>query len=254
MPSIAPPSSSVARQPALFLKGCSVSKDAKGSLCTFLNANSNNAKGKSLGLRIASSSKKDGASSISGNGEMRLPKSATGRGQDHPVADVVSPMGDSVVAPEILSANLARVADKFSYGDADTELDLDSPTEGFASIADAIEDIRQGKFVIVVDDESRENEGDLIMPASLVTPEAMAFIVRHGTGIVCASMKEDDLERLNLPLMVNAKENEEKLCTAFTVTVVWHWHHQYERISFFRLPQVFRCSIVVFTFCCLSSY
>jgi 3,4-dihydroxy 2-butanone 4-phosphate synthase / GTP cyclohydrolase II len=77
------------------------------------------------------------------------------------------------------------------------------------------------KFVIVVDDEWRENERDLIMPASLVTPEAMAFIVRHGTGIVCVSMKEDDLERLNLPLIVNAKENEEKLCTAFTVTVVW---------------------------------
>jgi 3,4-dihydroxy 2-butanone 4-phosphate synthase/GTP cyclohydrolase II len=48
----------------------------------------------------------------------------------------------------------------------------------------------------------------------------MAFIVRHGTGIVCVSMKEDDLERLNLPLMVTTKENEEKLCTAFTVTVV----------------------------------
>ena len=74
--------------------------------------------------------------------------------------------------------------------------------------------------MIVVDDESRENEGDLIMAASLVTPEAMAFIVRHGTGIVCVSMKEDDLERLNLPLMVTTKENEEKLCTAFTVTVV----------------------------------
>ena len=73
--------------------------------------------------------------------------------------------------------------------------------------------------MIVVDDESRENEGDLIMAASLVTSEAMAFIVRHGTGIVCVSMKED-LERLNLPLMVTAKENEEKLCTAFTVTVV----------------------------------
>jgi 3,4-dihydroxy 2-butanone 4-phosphate synthase / GTP cyclohydrolase II len=76
------------------------------------------------------------------------------------------------------------------------------------------------KLVIVVDDESRENEGDLIMAASLVTPEAMAFIVRHGTGIVCVSMKEDDLERLCLPLMVTTKENEEKLCTAFTVTVV----------------------------------
>jgi 3,4-dihydroxy 2-butanone 4-phosphate synthase / GTP cyclohydrolase II len=52
---------------------------------------------------------------------------------------------DSTVAPEILSADLARVADKFSDGDADSVLDLDSPTEGFASIADAIEDIRQGK-------------------------------------------------------------------------------------------------------------
>jgi 3,4-dihydroxy 2-butanone 4-phosphate synthase/GTP cyclohydrolase II len=50
-----------------------------------------------------------------------------------------------MVAPEILSANLARVADKFADEDTDTELDLDSPTEGFASIADAIEDIRQGK-------------------------------------------------------------------------------------------------------------
>jgi 3,4-dihydroxy 2-butanone 4-phosphate synthase/GTP cyclohydrolase II len=50
-----------------------------------------------------------------------------------------------MVAPEILSANLARVADKFTDDDTDTELDLDSPTEGFASIADAIEDIQQGK-------------------------------------------------------------------------------------------------------------
>ena len=75
--------------------------------------------------------------------------------------------------------------------------------------------------MIVVDDESRENEGDLILAASLVTPEAMAFIVRHSTGIVCVSMKENDLERLNLPLMVSTKENEEKLCTAFTITVVY---------------------------------
>ena len=76
------------------------------------------------------------------------------------------------------------------------------------------------QLVIVVDDESRENEGDLILAASLVTPEAMAFIVRYSTGIVCVSMKEEDLERLNLPLMVSTKENEEKLCTAFTITVV----------------------------------
>ncbi|KAL2347470.1 hypothetical protein Fmac_001470 [Flemingia macrophylla] len=90
---------------------------------------------------------------------------------------------------------------------------------GFASIAEAIEDIRQGKMVVVVDDEDRENEGDLIMAAQLVTPEAMAFIVKHGTGIICVSMKEEDLDRLDLPLMVNSKDNDEKLRTAFTVTV-----------------------------------
>lgn len=74
--------------------------------------------------------------------------------------------------------------------------------------------------MIVVDDESRGNEGDLVLAASLVTPEAMAFIVRHSTGIACVSMKEDDLERLNLPLMVSTKENEDKLGGAFTITVV----------------------------------
>ncbi|KAK2662916.1 hypothetical protein Ddye_001490 [Dipteronia dyeriana] len=100
-----------------------------------------------------------------------------------------------------------------------TEVDMDFPIEGFSSIPEAIEDIRQGKLVLVVDDEDRENEGDLIMAAQLATPEAMAFIVKHGTGIVCVSMKGEDLERLNLPLMVSTKENEEKLCTAFTVTV-----------------------------------
>lgn len=76
------------------------------------------------------------------------------------------------------------------------------------------------QLVVVVDDEDRENEGDLVMAAQLATPEALAFIVKHGTGIVCVSMKDDDLERLRLPLMVNHKENEEKLSTAFTVTVV----------------------------------
>ncbi|XP_073029631.1 bifunctional riboflavin biosynthesis protein RIBA 1, chloroplastic-like [Primulina eburnea] len=99
------------------------------------------------------------------------------------------------------------------------EFDLDLPTPGFSSISEAIEDIREGKMVVVVDDEDRENEGDLIMAASKVTPEAMAFFVRHGTGIVCVSMKEQDLERLQLPLMVIDKANEEKLSTAFTVSV-----------------------------------
>ncbi|XP_027365870.1 bifunctional riboflavin biosynthesis protein RIBA 1, chloroplastic-like [Abrus precatorius] len=96
---------------------------------------------------------------------------------------------------------------------------LDCPTQGFSSIPEAIEDIRQGKLVVVVDNEDRENEGDLIMAASMVTPQAIAFIVKHGSGIVCVSMKGEDLERLQIPLMVTQKNNEEKLCTAFTVTV-----------------------------------
>ncbi|XP_028795120.1 bifunctional riboflavin biosynthesis protein RIBA 1, chloroplastic [Neltuma alba] len=116
------------------------------------------------------------------------------------------------------NTELTRIGFPVDNDDND-EFDLDSPTEGFASIPEAIEDIRQGKMVLVVDDEDRENEGDLIMAAQLATPEAMAFIVKHGTGIVCVSMKEEDLERLELPLMVDSKDNDEKLRTAFTVTV-----------------------------------
>ncbi|XP_065875165.1 bifunctional riboflavin biosynthesis protein RIBA 1, chloroplastic-like isoform X2 [Euphorbia lathyris] len=116
-----------------------------------------------------------------------------------------------------LSAEITPTTSAFFPND--DEYDLDCPTDGFSSIWEAIEDIRQGKLVIVVDDEDRENEGDLIMAASKVTPEAMAFIVKHGTGIVCVSMKAEDLERLELPQMVTQKENEEKLCTAFTVSV-----------------------------------
>ncbi|XP_077251200.1 bifunctional riboflavin biosynthesis protein RIBA 1, chloroplastic-like [Tasmannia lanceolata] len=116
-----------------------------------------------------------------------------------------------------IAAEITPSTDEFFVGN--DEFDLDCPSDGFFSIPEAIEDIRQGKYVIVVDDEDRENEGDLIMAGSLVTPEAMAFIVKHGTGIVCVSMKEDDLERLQLPLMVTQKENEEKLRTAFTVSV-----------------------------------
>ncbi|KAK0590861.1 hypothetical protein LWI29_032522 [Acer saccharum] len=115
-----------------------------------------------------------------------------------------------------LPADTTPEAIEFANDNAE---DMDFPIEGFSSIPEAIEDIRQGKLVLVVDDEDRENEGDLIMAAQLATPEAMAFIVKHGTGIVCVSMKGEDLERLNLPLMVSTKENEEKLCTAFTVTV-----------------------------------
>ncbi|XP_071729896.1 bifunctional riboflavin biosynthesis protein RIBA 1, chloroplastic-like [Rutidosis leptorrhynchoides] len=121
---------------------------------------------------------------------------------------------DSVVLGT-LTTEMVPNMNSFS-GSAD-DYDLDHPTPGFSSIPEAIEDIRQGKMVVVVDDEDRENEGDLIMAASCVTPEAMAFIVKHGTGIVCVSMEKEDLERLQLPLMVT--RNEDQSCTAFTVSV-----------------------------------
>ncbi|RRT43806.1 hypothetical protein B296_00038428 [Ensete ventricosum] len=136
---------------------------------------------------------------------------------DQDNAIVTSMLQSDAVALGTIAADMAPVTDDFSIDNG--EPDLDCATEGFSSISEAIEDIRQGKFVIVVDDEDRENEGDLIMAAPLVNPEAMAFIVKHGTGIVCVSMKAEDLERLDLPLMVSNKENEEKLRTAFTVSV-----------------------------------
>ena len=98
--------------------------------------------------------------------------------------------------------------------------DFDRPSTGFASIEQVVNAIHDGKFVVVDDDEDRENEGDLIMAGSTATPNAVAFLTRHSTGIICVSMKGDDLDRLRLPLMVNDKDNEEALSTAFTVSVV----------------------------------
>ncbi|KAJ0681842.1 putative GTP cyclohydrolase II, 3,4-dihydroxy-2-butanone-4-phosphate synthase [Helianthus annuus] len=134
----------------------------------------------------------------------------------------VSVSSDVVIQPDSIALGTLAAETTPSMNDFSTaadEYDLDQPTPGFSSIPEAIEDIRQGKMVVVVDDESRENEGDLIMAAQCVTPEAMAFIVKHGTGIVCVSMKGEDLDRLQLPLMVSHKDNEEKLTTAFTVSV-----------------------------------
>jgi 3,4-dihydroxy 2-butanone 4-phosphate synthase/GTP cyclohydrolase II len=88
---------------------------------------------------------------------------------------------------------------------------------GLASIDDAVDDIRAGRMVIVVDDEARENEGDLILAASKVTPEAIAFMVRHCSGIICVPLEAERLESLALPLM--APQNSETMGTAFTVSV-----------------------------------
>lgn len=81
----------------------------------------------------------------------------------------------------------------------------------------AIKDIKAGKFVVVVDDKDRENEGDLIIAAEKVTPEAIAFMVRHTSGIICLSTTGEQLDKLRIPLMVS--ENTESHRTPFTVSV-----------------------------------
>jgi 3,4-dihydroxy 2-butanone 4-phosphate synthase/GTP cyclohydrolase II len=87
----------------------------------------------------------------------------------------------------------------------------------FASIEEAVEVIRAGGIVIVVDDEDRENEGDLVMAAEAATPETMAFFVNHTSGVICVPMMGEDLDRLDIPMMV--RDNQDPKGTAYTVSV-----------------------------------
>src|ERR1700712_1330785 len=87
----------------------------------------------------------------------------------------------------------------------------------FNSIESAIEDIRQGKMVIVVDDEDRENEGDFIIAAKMVTPEVINFMSKEGRGLICAPLVEDRCDELGLDLMVNSNTSLHE--TPFTVSV-----------------------------------
>ncbi len=84
-------------------------------------------------------------------------------------------------------------------------------------IAEAIEDIQQGKMVILVDDEDRENEGDLTMVAEKVTPEAINFMARYGRGLICLSLTEERINELHLPMMVS--DNTSRFQTAFTISI-----------------------------------
>lgn len=90
-------------------------------------------------------------------------------------------------------------------------------TVEFDSIEDAVAAIGRGEMIVVVDDEDRENEGDLIMAAEYATPEALNFIIRHTSGVICAPMTDERADELDLPLMV--AQNTEAMRTAFTVTV-----------------------------------
>ncbi|KAK2970529.1 hypothetical protein RJ640_000236 [Escallonia rubra] len=101
---------------------------------------------------------------------------------------------------------------------SDAEGDPDCPSEGYSSIEQALVALRSGKFVIVVDDENGNIEGNLVMAASLTSPQAVAFLMKHGSGIVSVGMKGEDLERLKLPLMSPENEDDSS-APSFTITV-----------------------------------
>ncbi|MBN1570995.1 MAG: 3,4-dihydroxy-2-butanone-4-phosphate synthase [Acidobacteria bacterium] len=88
---------------------------------------------------------------------------------------------------------------------------------GFNTVEEAIEDIRLGKIVIVVDDEDRENEGDLTAAAVKVTPEMINFMAKYGRGLICLALTGERLDELHIPMMVG--ENTSKFGTAFTVSI-----------------------------------
>ncbi len=92
-----------------------------------------------------------------------------------------------------------------------------SDSSPFAPIEEAMRAFREGRFVIIVDDEERENEGDLAIAAERVTPEAINFMSKKGRGLICLSMTAERCDALNLPLMV--EENTSPFATAFTVSI-----------------------------------
>ncbi|RLG13821.1 MAG: bifunctional 3,4-dihydroxy-2-butanone-4-phosphate synthase/GTP cyclohydrolase II [Candidatus Nanohalarchaeota archaeon] len=91
------------------------------------------------------------------------------------------------------------------------------PAVKYATIPDAIKDVKLGKPLIVTDDEDRENEGDLICAAQTITPETINFMAKHARGLICMPMTEDRLDKLNIPQMV--QNNTDKHETAFTVSI-----------------------------------
>ena len=86
-----------------------------------------------------------------------------------------------------------------------------------ATIQEAIDDIKAGKMVILVDDEDRENEGDLAMAAQFVTPDAINFMAKHGRGLICMTLTEQQVKQLNLPMMT--QHNESPFQTGFTISI-----------------------------------
>src|SRR5688572_1650986 len=89
----------------------------------------------------------------------------------------------------------------------------------FATIEEALNDIRDGRIIIIVDDEDRENEGDLMIAAEKVTPDAINFMATHGRGLICLAMTGQRLDDLHIPLMVADHTNTTPHGTAFCISI-----------------------------------
>src|SRR3954464_7768874 len=94
-----------------------------------------------------------------------------------------------------------------------------SPESPFSDVPTVLDEIRAGRMIVVVDDEDRENEGDLTMAAEKVTPEAINFMARFGRGLICLPMTGERLDELRIPLMVRDETNDAKFGTAFCVPI-----------------------------------
>ena len=120
-------------------------------------------------------------------------------------------------------------------------LTLQDDTFEFANIDDAIRDFRAGRMVVIVDDEDRENEGDLTIAAEMVTPEAINFMARHGRGLICLAMTGERLEELQLEQM--APENTALGGTAFTVSIDVNGHGITTGISAYDRAQTIKAAL-----------
>src|SRR6201996_8116771 len=95
-------------------------------------------------------------------------------------------------------------------------------TSPFTDVPGALQEFKAGRMIVVVDDEDRENEGDLTMAAEYVTPEAINFMAMHGRGLICLTLTEEQVDRLNLPMMQAPGRGGPPLGTAFTVSIEAH--------------------------------
>src|SRR6266581_752517 len=93
----------------------------------------------------------------------------------------------------------------------------DTHTSPFCTVEEAVEEIRNGRMIVLVDDEDRENEGDLTIAAEKITPDAINFMARHGRGLICLSMTPERLDELEIPLMVS--QNTSRFETAFCIPI-----------------------------------